>query len=213
VDSQSPGHILRALLKQVLYINGTIPPQLAQAYHKEGSDGGQLPGDQAIKLLDELLTPFHRRYIILDGLDEMNNHTNRRSLLQHLLNLGCRPRLMITTRPSVEYDGFFGEDLPEICCSQCNAVELAWYSRCEHCEKFTLCLACVDAGLRCQIGNHTLEKRSVRAKMEIMAQPEDIRIYVSARISANDTLATLVGKQLGLEKLIVQGVLDHCEKM
>jgi ankyrin repeat domain-containing protein 50 len=213
VDSQSPDHILRSLLKQLLYDTKKIPPELAAVYNKIGSDGEKLPTSRTIEFMNAALAKFQKCYIILDGLDEMNDEYDRRSMVQHLQNLKHAPKIMITSRPLSAFDSFFGNEAQQNRCSQCNCDKVTEYLRCTGCQSFVLCQCCVDAKAKCELTGHSMEKQCVRIEVTVRAELEDLTIYVEARIALNADLEEFIKQEQNLKELIIDSVLSRSERM
>ena len=99
-DTYSTEKLAMALLRQLIQIKkGLIPPDLEELLEKHYYTNDTRPAlDEVLKVMNTHLSAFSASFIILDGLDEIQEAT-REQIITFLMKLDGGPSIMFTSRP------------------------------------------------------------------------------------------------------------------
>lgn len=87
------GSLLRQLVEDQISISDNI--QMLYEHHTNRSTHPTL--DELVKVLQSELSAFSRAFVVIDALDECQDHESRVGLLEILLSLGGNLQLMVTS--------------------------------------------------------------------------------------------------------------------
>ncbi|KAM0278700.1 hypothetical protein ACHAQH_004993 [Verticillium albo-atrum] len=142
-ESQSPRNVIASFLKQILQVRGTgkVPPKLKEHHSRATTSKDNQPmnlGPLSEILRDELKT-YDGAYVILDGLDEVSNLTERAAMVKAIHDIGASVKVIITSRHS--------EDIIEAInatqiCHQCKKEDAEIYWRCSNCHSYVVRETC-----------------------------------------------------------------------
>lgn len=101
-EIQSPENLLAGLCVQVLGDSEPLPEILVQLHGRHASKRTRPSLKDVLDVFKEAMKHFETTYLIVDALDECSSEV-RGVLLQELKSLQPRVRLLVTTRPPINY--------------------------------------------------------------------------------------------------------------
>ncbi|KAG9965140.1 hypothetical protein KCU61_g2031, partial [Aureobasidium melanogenum] len=231
--------VLSAMLRQAVRAQPALSDTIQKMYadHTSGQNKVRPSMDQICEALKAELSRFKKVFVILDGLDEMPEQTERSQLLRKLESLEPRPYLMVTSRPLPEIKDWFttqadplgfhideddvdDEDLSQYrYCDDCYDVRRtrsdAAYM-CTGCDRdyCMACLANIESCLRCGDIKDTFQCTLSRA-VAVAANPADLERYIDWRIDTSPKLKHNIARSgnRDLRQEIVNRVLADAEDM
>ncbi|GKT62214.1 ankyrin repeat-containing protein [Colletotrichum tofieldiae] len=216
-ESKSPRSVVANLLKQVLQIraDGKVPSKLKELYNQAtlSKDGKPLGLDSLEKVLGEELDLFDSAFIILDGLDETGNESEREKMVDALHNYGPRIKVIITSRHSEDIQKAL--DKTQVCCDCKNGDSEAFW-RCTKRPKHVICDSCHAIALSRDGTQHPTVKELRWEGLWYQPRSEDIRSYISRRIETNTDFQSLLEESQSdesLERTLVTTVTEKSENI
>ncbi|KAL8911368.1 MAG: hypothetical protein Q9171_003462 [Xanthocarpia ochracea] len=203
---QSVDNLVAALIKQVLQIQPDISEDLKKLY-EESSRTDVLPRlDKLTEILRAELVKFDACFIVIDGLDEMLEESNRQTLLETLTH--GKVNILVTARPLDSIRELFSSII-DATCDGCEKEGNSFIYHCKQClnQSFDLCEGCRGKGMRCPEDGHYLIKTFGTLEVEIEAIPTDIRNYVEWRIDHEPKLFNSVNKKKNLREEIASTIV------
>nr|WHF58366.1 hypothetical protein [Aspergillus sp.] len=104
--------IMSALLRELIHKVKTTPSTVQDIYMKHASKWTYPSSDKLRRVLYQVATLYQRTFIVIDGLDKLNElNGDRDFLLQELLNLQNKTNasLFVTSQPRPDIEARFGE--------------------------------------------------------------------------------------------------------
>jgi hypothetical protein len=213
--TQTADSIVFGLLRQVVQLRGELSKPILKIY--AGKKRSRPGAEQLSVILNTELQHFSETFIIIDGLDEIFERTERVELLRRLESLkpqnSARPRVKVTSRPlpdirdwftsKADPNGFLlddfslgDDDTPYASgpCDECYDRRYDLQVRSYQCSATTcghlLCYSCHERlGDVCRAcDNRDGMKCILPRTITIAAKPEDIGQYINWRIDSNEYL-------------------------
>ncbi|KAH0168120.1 hypothetical protein KCU67_g3605, partial [Aureobasidium melanogenum] len=190
--------ILSAMLRQAVRAQPALSDTIQKMYadHTSGQNKVRPSINQICEALKAEFSRFKKVFVILDGLDEMPEQTERSQLLRKLESLEPRPYLMVTSRPLPEIRDWFttqadplGFHIDE---DDVDDGDLSRYRYCDDCYDCTLSRA-----------------------IAVAANPADLERYIDWRIDTSPKLKSNIARSgsRDLRQEIVNRVLADAEDM
>ncbi|KAF6837541.1 hypothetical protein CMUS01_04966 [Colletotrichum musicola] len=201
-ESQSPRSIIAGFLKQALQTqrDGKVLPKLKEHYSRAvtGADTQPLTLEALTGLLGEELKTCDETYIILDGLDEVSDISERDAMVKAIHNIGGGVKVFITSRHA---EGIAEALNAMQTCEECNDsnAEVCWRSTGG--ASHVVCDQCQSSGVpRGESKRPTTRERKWEST-EYRPRESDISTYVMTRIDAERELRRLIGPDSGQDSL------------
>ncbi|KAL8824083.1 MAG: hypothetical protein Q9191_005314 [Dirinaria sp. TL-2023a] len=199
--SQSMDKLIGALIKQVIQLRPEVSKELKEVYrqHSRTQVFPSLPS--LTKIFRSEIAKFEKCYIVVDGLDEIPDESNRLLLLE-TLTYG-KVNIMVTSRPLDSIQELFAS-IVDISCDACEEENLRLIYYCKQCSDsgFVLCDKCHGQETTCSQDGHYTVKRFGSYQVKIGATESDIRLYVEARMKREPRLLENVTKKRALREEI-----------
>ncbi|KAI8956746.1 ankyrin [Daldinia sp. FL1419] len=140
-NTHSTSNIISSFIRQIVEKRGELPNSIKSMYAERSQDHAQPRPDfgQLVNVLSSEIGKFEKTFIIVDGLDEIPNDTQKIELLQTLESLSPLPQLMVTSRPVSSISTWFKDlsnknkyriteepqedDLPRHHCDNCHKCD------------------------------------------------------------------------------------------
>lgn len=209
-DSQSVENLISSLLKQVVQSQRAISENVEKLFRTHFVSQTRPKLHELIALLAEAVSQTPKVFIVVDALDELAEESKRKTLLDTLLSIRSKPKIMVTSRKIESIANQFGYTMDGIYCDGCQKTHLETYHHCEDCVDFDHCDDCYKSG---EAAGHVFVTRFSSVKMRIAAQPEDIENYINRRIEVEDDLRQMVERQPKLRTNILDTIVENAKDM
>lgn len=158
------------------------------------------------------LARFKNCYIIVDGLDEILDESNRLELIETLTH--GKVNIMVTSRPLDSIQELF-DRIDGISCDGCEEEHLRLIYHCKQCsgQGFDLCETCHGQDMTCPQEGHYIVKRFGCYQIDIGATESDVRLYVEGRMDHEPRLMENVAKKRALREEIVSTIVQQSNRM
>lgn len=216
-ESQSPRNVIASFLKQILQSSGSakVSPQLKEHYSRAATSNDSQPMNLGAlsEILRDELKSYDGVYVILDGLDEASDPTERAAMVKAVHDIGASVKVIITSRHS--------EDIIEAVqatqtCNNCNETNAEIYWRSLNCPVYVVCDTCHAAPVAQGERKHQTKRELTWRGMWYQPGESDMCDYVTRRMESDRNLSRLLGPASGQEALresVVNTVTEKSEKM
>lgn len=210
--SQSIDNLVAALIKQVLQLRPDVSKEVRDLYRQHTRTEVFPSLKPLTEILRSELAKFDNCYIIVDGLDEILDESNRLLLLENLAH--GKVNVMVTSRPLETIQELFAS-IKDVSCDGCEKENLRLIYHCKQCSGrgFDLCDACYAQNKTCAQEGHYIVKRFGSYQIEIGATESDIRMYAEARIDHEPRLLENVTKRKRLREEIASTIVQQSNGM
>jgi ankyrin repeat protein len=214
-SSQLLDNLLPSLIKQCVQRYGAVGDHLVELFEKHSKEGTRPAREQVLSTLTLLFRRFTKVFVLLDGLDELKEESERLQLVR-TLESNWRDtvpvNLMVTSRPLPNISRHFRDVPYRIDCDGCNKEDLKAQYHCAGCESqddvsYDLCEPCFMDYKRCGNKGHSLFYQYNASIIPIAAVEEDLTTYVQWRTSTSDFLQQCVDMKDGLMDKILKTVV------
>ncbi|MCJ1324226.1 hypothetical protein MMC10_000888 [Thelotrema lepadinum] len=198
---QTLPNLLGSLLKQLIQRKGQVPAKIASLYDEEKRKESRLPTEKMLDLLKQQLGTYSKTYIVVDALDESDEDT-RKSLIDYLIGIeSSRTSFMWTARSLGDTVGFRHVycNLCGFLCGQCDPTDSAQ------------CLDCKEHSKRCEEDDFKPSPEHASAKIQIVAQNDDIRKYIDRQIQESSRLHQVCQKDRNLKDKIIETIINSTQ--
>lgn len=186
--SQSADNLVATLIKQILQIRPEVSEDLKKLY-KESSRIDVSPKlDKLTTILRAELAKFDDCFIVVDGLDEMLDESNRKSLME-TLNYG-KVNIMVTSRPLDSIRELFSS-INYVTCDGCEEGNFRFMYHCKQCLdlRFNLCEDCYGKGMRCSEHGQYLVKTMGSLEVKIELRQSIYKIMSNGGLMTNQSFS------------------------
>lgn len=210
--SQSIDNLVAALIKQIVQIRPEVSKELKELYDHHSRTEIFPSLKDLTKVFRSELAKFENSYIIVDGLDEILNESNRLELLE-TLTYG-KVNIMVTSRPLESIQELFSS-IYGISCDGCEEERLRLIYHCKQClgRGFDLCDTCHGQEMTCPHEGHYIVKQFGSHQIDIGATESDVRLYVEDRVDHEPRLMENVAKKLALREEISSAIVQQSNGM
>lgn len=210
--SQSIDNLIAALIKQVVQIRPDVSKELKELYDHHSRTEIFPSLKDLIKVFRSELAKFDNSYVIVDGLDEILDESNRLELLETLTH--GKVNIMVTSRPLESIQEIFGS-VDGISCDGCEEERLRLIYHCKQClgRGFDLCDTCHGQEMTCPQEGHYIVKRFGSYQIDIGATESDVRLYVEGRMDLEPRLMENVAKKRALREEISSTIVQQSNGM
>ncbi|KAL8941302.1 MAG: hypothetical protein Q9216_002321 [Gyalolechia sp. 2 TL-2023] len=210
-NNQSVDRFIAALIKQVVQIRPDDNEQLNKL-RIESSRAGIFPSLQKLTtILREELAKFDISFIVIDGLDEMIEESERRNLLESLSHGNVN--IMFTSR-HLDSIGNLLTFSDKACRNGCDIVSSRCMFVCQQCPGYQLCEHCHGKRPSCpEAGHHFKKVLRIMEKIEMQATPADIRSYIEWTIDHEPKLVASIRKKPELREEILMNLMQQSSSM
>lgn len=210
--SQSIDNLVAALIKQIVQIRPDVSKELKELYDHHSRTEIFPSLKDLTKVLRLELAKFDNCYIIVDGLDEILDESNRLALLETLTH--GKVNIMVTSRPLDSIQEIF-QSVEDISCDGCEEEHLRLIYHCKQClgRGFDLCDTCYSQDLNCPQEGHYIVKRFGSYQVDVGATESDVRLYVEDRMDHEPRLMQNVSKRRALREEIASTIVEQSNGM
>lgn len=210
--SQSVDKLVGALVKELLQIRPNVSDELKKLFQESSRIDVSPSLENLIPILRAEMAKFDDCFIVIDGLDEMLDESQRRKLLETLTH--GKVNIMVTSRPLDSIRDLFSISA-DVTCDGCEEEEFRFLHHCKQClgSGFDLCDDCHGKGPSCPERGHYFVKTFCTLMIEIEATPTDIRNYVEYRIEHESKLFDSVNKKKHLREEILMTIVQQASGM
>ena len=198
---QSLPNLLGSLLKQLVQHKGQISREIESLYDEEKRKESRLTAEQMLDLVKEELAACSKTYIVVDALDETDEDT-RKSLVDLLIGMdSSRTSFMLTARSLGDTVGF-----RHMYCNLCGFI-------CGECDPSDAaqCQDCKEHSKRCEEDSFKSSSEHASAKIQIVAQNNDIRKYIESQIQESSRLRQVCLKDRTLKDKIIDTIINSTQ--
>ncbi|KAM0330662.1 hypothetical protein ACHAQA_003613 [Verticillium albo-atrum] len=216
-ESQSPRNVIASFLKQILQVRGSgkVPPKLKEHYARSATSKDNQPLNLASlsEILKEELKSYDGTFVILDGLDEVSNLSERAAMVKAVHDIGASVKVIITSRHS--------EDIIEAIqstqiCNHCKRKDAEVYWRCTNCHSHVVCDSCQAAPVPQGDSKHQTKRELQWEGMWYQPRESDLCDYITRRMDSDRKLSHLLGPASGqavLRESAINTVTEKSEKI
>jgi hypothetical protein len=111
-DQQTPESLFRSILKQLVWNQSPLPKSVKDLYYRHKDKQSPPELGEILDVLQSIISPDSRTFIIIDALDECQNHDGcRDNALSELFDLQAKTtvNVLATSRPMQEIEEKFEE--------------------------------------------------------------------------------------------------------